>query len=53
MACICAKYDPSEGRYECSVTGDYCMYMHPNSKRCAEDYGEGPDAVYEENNKED
>lgn len=45
MSCKCATYDPDEGRYTCSVSGDGCMYMIPNSKRCAEKYGEGPDAV--------
>lgn len=47
MSCICAVYDPDNGRYKCSVTDGYCMYMHPNSKRCTEDYGEGPDAICE------
>lgn len=42
--CKCATYDPDDGRYSCSVSGDGCMYLIPNSKRCAEDYGEGPDA---------
>jgi hypothetical protein len=42
--CKCAKLDPEKERYECSVTGDDCMYMIPDSKRCAKDYGEGPDA---------
>lgn len=44
MACKCAEYDGDSGRYQCSVSGDGCMYMIPNSKRCAKDYGEGPDA---------
>lgn len=44
MACKCAKYDPDEGRYSCEVTGDQCFYLFPNSKKCAEDYEEGPDA---------
>lgn len=44
MGCKCATFEPDEGRYSCSVSGDGCMYMFPNSKRCAEDYGEGPDA---------
>ncbi len=48
MACKCSTFDPEEGRYYCSVSGDQCMYYIPNSKQCAEDYGEGPDAVDEE-----
>ena len=47
MGCKCAKYDQDdqdEGRYYCDVTGDMCVYLMPNSARCTEDYGEGPDA---------
>ena len=44
MSCKCATLDPDNGRYECSVSGSGCMYLMPNSKRCAEEYGEGPDA---------
>ncbi len=44
MACKSAgKYDPDTNRYYC-VTGDDCMFMFPDSKACAEMYGEGPDA---------
>ena len=25
-----------------------CMFLHPDSKRCAKEYGEGPDAVEQE-----
>lgn len=28
----------------CEVTGGECMYARPNSKQCAREYGEGPDA---------
>lgn len=48
MACKCATFDEDTGRYECSVTGDECMYLMPNSKQCAKDYGEGPDATTEQ-----
>lgn len=27
----------------CSVSGGACMYLYPDSKRCAREYGEGPD----------
>ena len=47
MSCKCAKYDEDEGRYYCEVSEDQCIYLIPNSKRCAEDYGEGPDAESE------
>lgn len=43
MSCKCASFDLDEG-WKCSVSGDRCMYMFPDSKRCADDYGEGPDA---------
>lgn len=45
--CICATFEPDSARYKCSVSGDGCMYMIPDSKRCAEEYGEGPDAQHE------
>lgn len=48
MSCRCAKFDSDSGHYECSVSGDQCMYIIPNSKRCAEEYGEGPDVSDEE-----
>lgn len=51
MACKCATYDSDEGRYHCEVSGSGCMYMIPNSKRCAEDFGEGPDADHVEESK--
>lgn len=44
MSCKAAKFDQDEGRYYCEVSGDQCMYYIPNSKKCAEEYGEGPDA---------
>lgn len=44
MNCKCANYNEDEGRYYCEVSGSQCMYLFPSSKRCAEDYGEGPDA---------
>lgn len=34
--------------YKCSITGDRCVFMVPNSKRCTELYGEGPDAENED-----
>jgi len=49
MSCKSATFDPEDGRYECSVSGSGCMYLTPNSKRCTEEYGEGPDADNEGN----
>lgn len=49
MACKAAgRYDPDTNRYSCSVTGDDCMFMIPDSKACAEMFGEGPDADHSE-----
>ena len=42
--CSCAKFDVDSGRWSCSVSGDGCMFFLPDSKLCAERYGEGPDA---------
>jgi len=48
MSCLAARnYDADTGRYECSVTGDECRYLFPDSIMCAELYGEGPDAKEE------
>lgn len=44
MGCKCATFDAEQGRYDCSVSGDGCMYLTPNSKLCAEQFGKGPDA---------
>ena len=33
-----------DGRWICALSGDCCVYLVPNSKRCAEEYGEGPDS---------
>lgn len=46
MSCKCSSWDMDEG-YKCSITGDRCVFMIPNSKRCAELYGEGPDVENE------
>lgn len=36
--------------WECSVMEGPCMFLYPNSKRCAEEYGEGPDMEDDEEN---
>lgn len=48
MSCKCAHFDEDTGRYKCDVSGDQCMFLFPSSKACAEKYGEGPDAQYDE-----
>lgn len=42
MICTAANYDADSGRWQCSVSGEGCIYFIPDSKRCAEEYGEGP-----------
>lgn len=48
VSCRCAEFDEDTGRYVCEVSGSGCMYFIPDSKQCAKDYGEGPDACEEE-----
>lgn len=48
MGCSCSEFDPDLGRYCCSVSGDLCMYLVPNAERCAEEFGEGPEAKDDE-----
>jgi hypothetical protein len=43
MSCKCAKFDSEIGRYVCNITDDECIFLIPNSKSCAEQYGEGPE----------
>lgn len=51
MSCKCAiKTDEYHG-WACSITDGACMFLIPDSKACAEKYGEGPDAVTEFENE--
>lgn len=43
MACKAAKFNGEF--HECDVTGDRCFWLYPDSKACAEEFGEGPDAM--------
>lgn len=43
MSCIYAKATDEYHGYECSITEGACMFLAPDSKKCAEIYGEGPD----------
>lgn len=45
MSCSCAKVTDEYHGYECTVSGGACMFFIPDSKRCAKEYGEGPDAI--------
>lgn len=52
--CKCAIRTDEYHGWECSITEGACMFLNPDSKACAEQYGEGPDAeeTYEEIEKE-
>ena len=44
MSCMKAVFNEENG-WECDVTGDGCVFVMPNSKKCAELYQEGPDVT--------
>lgn len=44
MACKAARPSDEGHGWRCSITGDSCAFLLPNSKQCAELYGDGPDA---------
>jgi len=51
MSCKCAKVTDEYHGWECDITEGACMFLNPDSKKCAEMYGEGPDACQEEETK--
>lgn len=42
--CKAAYHTDEWHGYGCSITEGACMFLFPDSKRCAQEYGEGPDA---------
>lgn len=48
MGCKCAKRTDEYHGWECEITEGACMFLTPDSKSCAEIYGEGPDAYIED-----
>lgn len=42
--CKAAYHTDEYHGYGCSITEGACMFIYPDSKACAEKYGEGPDA---------
>jgi len=52
MSCKCSSFDEDNGRYSCAVSGDECALMFPDSKVCAELFGEGPDVDWGEEPEE-
>ena len=47
MSCVCSKQTDEFHGWECSITDGACMFLFPSSKKCAEVYGEGPDANHD------
>ena len=45
MGCKAAIPTDEYHGWECEITEGACMFLHPDSKRCAKEYGEGPDAA--------
>lgn len=45
MTCKAAKRTDEYHRWECEITEGACMFLNPDSKACAEKYGEGPDVA--------
>ncbi len=48
MSCRFANQTDEWHGWECSITEGPCMYLMPDSKACAKEYGEGPDAEHDE-----
>ncbi len=44
MGCSAAIRTDEYHGWECDITGGPCMFLYPDSKACAERFGEGPDA---------
>lgn len=49
--CKAAYHTDEFHGYGCNITEGACMFLYPDSKKCAEKYGEGPDAESEEESK--
>lgn len=52
MGCLYAIETDEYHGFECSVSGGACMYLYPDSKRCAREYGESPDVRDTEDTEE-
>ncbi len=44
MGCKYVKKTDEWHGWKCAITNNACMFLVPDSKRCAKEYGEGPDA---------
>jgi hypothetical protein len=52
MGCKCAKQTDQYNGWECTIIDGACMFYIPDSKRCAEEWGEGPDVAVEVSDNE-
>lgn len=41
--CTAAYHTDEYHGYGCEISGGACMFLYPDSKACAKEYGEGPD----------
>lgn len=48
MSCKWAISTDEYHGWECSITEGACMFLHPDSRACADMYGESPDAQQNE-----
>lgn len=53
MSCKCSRVTDEYHGWKCTVTDGACMFLVPDSKRCAEEYGEGPDVELDDSGEED
>lgn len=50
--CKAAYHTDEWHGYGCNITEGACMFLFPDSKRCAQEYREGPDAESQEEENE-
>ena len=53
MSCKCAIRTDEYHGWECSITEEMCMFLHPDSRACADMYGEGLDVETDDEIEED
>lgn len=53
MSCKCAIRTDEYHGWECSITEGMCMFLYPDSRACADMYGEGPDVETDDEIEED
>lgn len=51
--CKAAYHTDEWHGYGCSITEGACMFLYPDSKKCAEEFGEGPDAETDEEDEDE